>query len=183
MQNIIFIRIFRNFLVMLIVMSFCRPSHCGSFQAAARKSSSYTVKIAQSEDICFIRNCNLANLPENYDSNFYHHQIRTWPELSLVCQDKDENIVGYALGRVLESNDAASFDIPVYKGHVASIAVSKAHRGHKLAHQMMDLMHMQFALHHNIDEIDLFCRVCMFFCSSLISTLAYLFYCYFSYIH
>ena len=159
---------------MIFLTTICRPIQSAFFKAVTNSrqssSSSYSVKIAQVEDIPFIRNCNLANLPENYDNNFYHHQLKTWPELSLVCQDNEERIVGYALGRVLESNElsilssspfSSSSGYPLsYKGHVASIAVSQSHRGNKLAQNMMDIMHMQFALNYDIDEIDLYCRVC-----------------------
>lgn len=155
----------------MICLSLSRPIQSSRFfrvtESAARKyssSTSYSIRIADFNDIPFIRNCNVVNLPENYDNNFYNQQLKTWPELSLVCQDKDENIVGYALGRVLEANELPrlSTDLITYKGHVASIAVTQAHRGHKLAHKMMDLMHMQFALNYDIDEIDLYCRVCYF---------------------
>lgn len=152
--------LFQIQLIVMILVAICRPIHSGFFKLSTRKNSSYSIRIAHKNDIPFIRNCNVANLPENYNDNFYNQQLKDWPNLSLVCQDKEENIVGYALGRVLQSTDPYAMEIPTLpRGHIASIAVSKAHRGNKLAHDMMTLMHRQFSLQYTIDEIDLFCRV------------------------
>ena len=42
--------------------------------------------MARRSDIPSIQRCNLATLPENYNSNFYLHHLRTWPELALVME-------------------------------------------------------------------------------------------------
>jgi len=43
-------------------------------------------RMARRSDIPSIQRCNLATLPENYNSNFYLHHLRSWPELALVME-------------------------------------------------------------------------------------------------
>ena len=137
---------------------------------AIKKFSSYQFRVANKNDIPFIRNCNAANLPENYNDKFYNHQLSTWPQLSLVCEDEHETIIGYALGLTIEDENNQYDHFPQLsnwmsrkKGHVASIAISSAHRGKKLAHNLMDFMHLQFAKHYDVNGIDLYCRVSKLF--------------------
>jgi len=42
--------------------------------------------MARRSDVPSIQRCNLATLPENYNSNFYLHHLRSWPELALVME-------------------------------------------------------------------------------------------------
>eukprot|EP00586_Coscinodiscus_wailesii_P020350 CAMPEP_0172501520 /NCGR_PEP_ID=MMETSP1066-20121228/150601_1 /TAXON_ID=671091 /ORGANISM="Coscinodiscus wailesii, Strain CCMP2513" /LENGTH=343 /DNA_ID=CAMNT_0013276331 /DNA_START=100 /DNA_END=1131 /DNA_ORIENTATION=+ len=82
-----------------------------------------SLRVARRTDIPSIQRCNLASLPENYNSNFYMHHIRNWPELALVMEhvpkgyerydrrrinpglgynpeERPLEIVGYVLGKV-----------------------------------------------------------------------------------
>ena len=161
-----------------------RPNYFRSF-------SSYKIRVATINDVPFIRNCNIKNLPENYKDEFYIDQLRKWPRLSLLCEDAEDNVVGYALGRVLFKNrkqlftatnnagqktpttsyimtekELAKNENNVY-GHVLSIAVSQEHRGKKIAKELMDFMHIQFASSYDVDSIDLYCRVSFFYATSL----------------
>ena len=52
-------------------------------------------RLARRTDVQGIQNCNLATLPENYNSNFYVNHMRTWPELTLVAEHIPE---GFELG-------------------------------------------------------------------------------------
>ena len=122
-----------------------------------RSFNSYRVRTAESTDIPFIRNCNIANLPENYEDRFYRDQLFTYPDLSLIVEDENENLVGYALGRILTRQTLLGKS--QQHGHIFSVAVSRSHRGKKLANQMIDLLHVQFSKRENINDIDLFCRV------------------------
>lgn len=146
-----------------------------------RSFNSYKIRIAQTYDIPFIRNCNIQNLPENYNENFYNDQLNKWPKLTLLCKDSQENVIAYAMGRVLFRDKKSNgvmlpASIPSVSnslsnvvannakennsfGHVLSIAVSEAHRGRSIARELMDFMHVQFATSYDIDNIDLYCRV------------------------
>ena len=44
------------------------------------------LRVARREDILSIQRCNIATLPENYNSNFYLHHLRVWPDLALVAE-------------------------------------------------------------------------------------------------
>jgi ribosomal protein S18 acetylase RimI-like enzyme len=47
-------------------------------------------RLARRSDVAGIQECNLATLPENYNSNFYVNHVREWPELSLVAEHVPE---------------------------------------------------------------------------------------------
>ena len=80
------------------------------------------VRLARRADVPSIQRCNLATLPENYNSQFYVSHMRQWSALALVAehvlpqqhennhynsrhsreygQPQEPNIVGYCLGKV-----------------------------------------------------------------------------------
>lgn len=58
------------------------PSHFPLLQEGGH----IALRVARRDDIPGIQQCNLATLPENYHSNFYAHQLRTWPDLALVME-------------------------------------------------------------------------------------------------
>lgn len=45
------------------------------------------LRLARRADVPSIQRCNLATLPENYNSQFYVNHIRQWPDLCLVAED------------------------------------------------------------------------------------------------
>jgi ribosomal protein S18 acetylase RimI-like enzyme len=45
-----------------------------------------SLRMARREDVPSIQRCNLATLPENYNSNFYCSHMRQWPYLALVAE-------------------------------------------------------------------------------------------------
>ena len=47
-------------------------------------------RLARQSNVAGIQECNLATLPENYNSNFYVNLMRAWPELSLVAEHVPE---------------------------------------------------------------------------------------------
>ncbi|KAL7551882.1 hypothetical protein ACHAWF_016120, partial [Thalassiosira exigua] len=49
-------------------------------------------RLARRTDVPRIQKCNLATLPENYNSNFYVNHMRTWPELTLVAEHVPEGL-------------------------------------------------------------------------------------------
>lgn len=48
------------------------------------------LRVARRTDVPSIQRCNLATLPENYNSNFYTNHMRQWPELALVAEHVPE---------------------------------------------------------------------------------------------
>ena len=45
------------------------------------------LRLARKSDVASIQKCNLATLPENYNSQFYVNHMRQWPDLCLVAED------------------------------------------------------------------------------------------------
>ena len=45
------------------------------------------LRLARRADVPSIQRCNLATLPENYNSQFYVNHMRQWPDLCLVAED------------------------------------------------------------------------------------------------
>lgn len=85
------------------------------------------LRLARRADVPSIQKCNLATLPENYNSQFYVNHLRQWPDLCLVAEDTmaspehdngdsrpfgssfalghnrpESNVVAYVLGKVEE---------------------------------------------------------------------------------
>ena len=52
------------------------------------------------EDLMQMQNCNLWNLPENYQMKYYIYHEVTWPQLSFVAEDHQGRIVGYVLAKM-----------------------------------------------------------------------------------
>lgn len=91
-------------------------------------SSNIQLRLARKRDVAAIQRCNLATLPENYNSQFYVNHMRQWPDLCLVAEDTmgmednlgmepdqpfgasflggsskpEPNVVAYVLGKVEE---------------------------------------------------------------------------------
>ena len=45
-----------------------------------------TLRLARQRDVPSMQRCNLASLPENYNQQFFHNHMRTWPELTIVAE-------------------------------------------------------------------------------------------------
>ncbi len=90
-----------------------------SWQAWKQPTPALTLRLARRTDVPSIQRCNLATLPENYNSAFYTQHLRQWPELSLVVVEEEtpstsnafgsfpgspssteSNVVAYVLGRI-----------------------------------------------------------------------------------
>jgi ribosomal protein S18 acetylase RimI-like enzyme len=117
------------------------------------------------DDIPRIRQCNLDNLPENYPESFFQRHIYTFPELSIVATDEQNDyLVGYALGRVellapVKGGAWSVAEVPRYTGHITSVAVDRDYRGFGLANSLMLKLHAEMVKNFDVDEIFLHVRV------------------------
>ncbi len=82
--------------------------------------------------------------------------------------------IGYSLGRIetveeksIHSGSVAGHffssheypRVPSFQGHIVSIAVNPAYRGHDVAFNMMQILHHRFAVEYSVDTSTLYCRV------------------------
>jgi len=115
------------------------------------------------EDIPSIRNCNLENLPENYDDTFYEAHLMNWPSLALIAENSQSQCVGYCLGRIENKypprNIQKPIKIPQVVGHVTSVAVNKEYRGRKVAYKLMQTLHTQMSDRYEVDYVSLHVRL------------------------
>mmetsp|Transcript_43716 Transcript_43716/g.49584 ORF Transcript_43716/g.49584 Transcript_43716/m.49584 type:complete len:253 (+) Transcript_43716:29-787(+) len=139
------------------------------------------LRLARQTDVASIQRCNVATLPENYNTGFYNNHIEKWPNLALVAEHIDDfydeeepNIVGYILGKVedrvvpapLDNNDNNNNDDNLLKefydmtgrrhvlvptGHVTSLAVLHEYRRRGIAASLLNQLH--FNLEHHKDRI------------------------------
>ncbi|GMH76239.1 hypothetical protein TL16_g07010, partial [Triparma laevis f. inornata] len=102
------------------------------------------LRLAKASDITSIQKCNLATLPENYQSAFYASHLKSWPSLALVAN---------SLGDLFFTKREK-----MRSGHVTSLAVLKEYRRLGLASQLMDQLHHQMLLS-SVSSIGLHVRV------------------------
>ncbi|KAF9274228.1 N-terminal acetyltransferase A complex catalytic subunit ard1 [Linnemannia elongata] len=58
------------------------------------------IREATLDDMIPMQNCNLHNLPENYQMKYYFYHSLTWPQLSYVAEDEKGRIIGYVLAKL-----------------------------------------------------------------------------------
>lgn len=117
-----------------------------------------TIRQATIDDIQAMQNCNLHNLPENYQLKYYMYHILSWPQASFVATtyetdlegvDQDtisqpkadtayirpgEKVVGYVLGKMEDDPDAKD---KTPHGHITSISVIRTYRRMGVAEKLM----------------------------------------------
>ncbi|GAA6029930.1 hypothetical protein JCM8097_009174 [Rhodosporidiobolus ruineniae] len=91
------------------------------------------IRRATIDDLMEMQNCNLHNLPENYQMKYYLYHGLTWPQVSFVAEDHKGRIVGYILAKM----DEEPTEEP--HGHVTSISVLRNYRRLGLANKLMQL--------------------------------------------
>lgn len=98
--------------------------------------TSVCIRPATVDDLQWMQNANLTNLPENYTLKYYLYHLLTWPEASFVAEI-DSKIIGYVLGKLNDEDDASEDEKKV--GHVTSLSVMRSYRRMGLAGKLMDL--------------------------------------------
>eukprot|EP00520_Triparma_pacifica_P007840 CAMPEP_0118639838 /NCGR_PEP_ID=MMETSP0785-20121206/4437_1 /TAXON_ID=91992 /ORGANISM="Bolidomonas pacifica, Strain CCMP 1866" /LENGTH=254 /DNA_ID=CAMNT_0006531193 /DNA_START=15 /DNA_END=776 /DNA_ORIENTATION=- len=130
---------------------------------AITSHNNINLRVARSSDISEIAATNLATLPENYALSFYNNHLRTWPNLALVAEAVPEDggsseVIAYVLGKV-DSLDTTNHFHRRPQGHVTSLAVMKDYRRLGLGGELMNQLHHQMSVHHNVDKVGLHVRI------------------------
>ncbi|KAJ3141457.1 N-terminal acetyltransferase A complex catalytic subunit ard1 [Physocladia obscura] len=89
------------------------------------------IRQATIEDLLAMQNCNLNNLPENYQMKYYIYHLASWPQLSYVAEDHKGRVVGYVLAKMEEEAN----QLP--NGHITSLSVMRNFRRLGLAEKLM----------------------------------------------
>lgn len=104
------------------------------------------IRRATVDDLPGMQNCNLHNLPENYQFKYYLYHLTTWPQASYVAVStksngvdegsrEEEKVVGYSLAK-MEDDTSAGVD-PTPHGHITSISVMRSYRRLGIAEKLM----------------------------------------------
>ncbi|CAG8473084.1 3071_t:CDS:2 [Ambispora leptoticha] len=88
------------------------------------------IRQATVDDLLAMQNCNLMNLPENYQMKYYFYHALSWPQLSFVAEDHKGRIVGYVLAKMEEDTDDPH-------GHITSLSVMRTYRRLGIAEKLM----------------------------------------------
>ncbi|PVU94676.1 hypothetical protein BB561_002354 [Smittium simulii] len=113
------------------------------------------IRQARVDDYSYIQNCNLHNLPENYQQKYFLYHALSWPQLTHVAETPAGEIVGYVLAKLEDEDKAAPKDPKattnldsdsaansaeqdsLRHGHITSISVMRKYRRLGLAKRLM----------------------------------------------
>lgn len=110
------------------------------------------IRQATVDDLIYIQNCNLLDLPENYQMKYYLYHALSWPQLSFVAEDESGKVVGYVLAKMEEEPT----DVP--HGHITSLSVMRTYRRLGLAQKLMTQSTSQMATVFNAHYVSLHVR-------------------------
>lgn len=145
---------------------FLKESSLPFIETKSKELTETFLFVCSGHDVPSIQRCNLACLPENYNSQFYCSHLRQWPDLALIAEDvsdsprnqrtpfssfqpgqQEPKIVAYVLGKI-ETRPVIDYENPNYSreqvetlGHVTSLAVQDDFRRLGLAKAMMTQLH------------------------------------------
>ena len=90
-------------------------------------------------DLLQMQQCNLFNLPENYNMRYWMYHLMTWSHLPQVAVDEATGkIVGYVLSKMEDESTDKDF---VPHGHITSISVLRDYRKLGIATKLMRATH------------------------------------------
>ncbi|TPX38048.1 hypothetical protein SmJEL517_g00067 [Synchytrium microbalum] len=89
------------------------------------------IRVATVDDLLYMQNCNLMNLPENYQMKYYIYHALSWPQLSYVAEDHKGRIIGYVLAKMEEDV------VESPHGHITSLSVMRNWRRLGIAEKLM----------------------------------------------
>ncbi len=93
------------------------------------------IRQATVQDLFAMQQCNLHNLPENYQMKYYLYHALSWPSLLYVAEDDNGKIVGYVMAK-MEDDEDKDKEGGVH-GHITSISVLRSHRKLGIATKLM----------------------------------------------
>jgi ribosomal protein S18 acetylase RimI-like enzyme len=97
------------------------------------------IRPARVTDLLEMQQCNLFNLPENYNMRYWMYHLMTWSYLPQVAIDEQTGrIVGYVLAKMEDDNGKEEF---VPHGHITSISVLRDYRKLGIATRLMRAAH------------------------------------------
>ena len=93
-------------------------------------------------DLLQMQQCNLFNLPENYNMRYWMYHMQTWTHLPQVAiEEHTGKIVGYVLSKMEDDHNMKEGDVP--HGHITSISVLRDYRKLGIATKLMRATHVQ----------------------------------------
>lgn len=97
------------------------------------------IRPAQVADLFAMQQCNLFNLPENYNMRYWMYHLMTWSHLAQVAVDESSGkVVGYVLSKM---EDDTGKDEKIAHGHITSISVLRDYRKLGIATKLMRATH------------------------------------------
>lgn len=106
-------------------------------------TSMVCIRPAEVGDLIQMQQCNLFNLPENYNMQYWMYHLFSWTYLPQVAVDElTGKVVGYVLAKMEEipRTDAKLKDF-VPHGHITSISVLRDYRKLGIATKLMQATH------------------------------------------
>jgi ribosomal protein S18 acetylase RimI-like enzyme len=98
-----------------------------------------SIRPAVVQDLLQMQQCNLFNLPENYNMRYWMYHLMTWTHLPHVAVDEHTGkIVGYVLAKMEEETKDKEY---VPHGHITSLSVLRDYRKLGIATKLMRAAH------------------------------------------
>ena len=108
-----------------------------SFDLTVEIIKMVSIRQAKVGDLLEMQQCNLFNLPENYNMRYWMYHIMTWTHLPQVAVDQASGrIVGYVLAKMEDDNEEG-----IAHGHITSISVLRDYRKLGIATKLMRATH------------------------------------------
>jgi len=115
------------------------------------------IRPARVDDLLEMQQCNLFNLPENYNMRYWMYHLMTWTYLPQVAVDEATGkIVGYVLSKMEDDNDKTG---EIAHGHITSISVLRDYRKLGVATRLMRATHDQMTAIYGASYFSLHVRV------------------------
>ena len=114
-----------------------------------------SIRPAKTTDLLEMQQCNLFNLPENYNMRYWLYHSMSHPQLPQVAVDHNTGrVVGYVLAKIEEADKKN----PLH-GHITSISVLRDYRKLGLATKLMRAAHHQMKTIYDTKYCSLHVRV------------------------
>ena len=116
------------------------------------------IRLAGPEDMVRIQQCNILNLPENYNYMYYVYHSVSWPHIIFIAEDGDK-VVGYVLAKLEETDEKKTSSDTPQEAHITSLSVVRTHRKLGIATKLMRAAQYQMKNVYNCQQCSLRVRV------------------------